>query len=57
MKFYARRNRRGQALVEYALILAFIAVLTIVISNQMGQGIRGVYSNITYQLQQATGVH
>jgi Flp pilus assembly pilin Flp len=53
----ARRTCRGQALVEYALILAFISILTIAVSSSMGQGIRGVYSNITYQLQISTGIH
>jgi Flp pilus assembly pilin Flp len=46
-------NKKGQALVEYALVLAFISILAIAVLSSMGQGISGVYSNITRQLANA----
>jgi len=52
-----RKNRKGQALVEYALVLAFIAILAISVLVSMGQGISGTYANITRQLSLAGSGH
>lgn len=38
--------RRGQGLVEYALILVFVAVVLIALLTILGPGLREVYQNI-----------
>jgi Flp pilus assembly pilin Flp len=40
------RRRAGQALVEYALILAFISVLTICVTSFLGMQLTPVYQTI-----------
>jgi len=47
------RNRNGQALVEYALILSFISVLCITCLSMLGAEIRGIYSMIISALAAA----
>jgi pilus assembly protein Flp/PilA len=42
-----RRPRTGQALVEYALILALIALVVIIALLLTGQQVTNLYSNIT----------
>jgi Flp pilus assembly pilin Flp len=42
-----RRPKRGQALVEYALILALIALVVILILLLTGNKVTNLYSNIT----------
>lgn len=39
--------RKGQGLVEYALILVLIAVLVIVIMSLLGGSINNIFSTIT----------
>ncbi len=51
------KSKKGQTLVEYALILAFIAVVAISVLLALGQTVRGVFSTITSQLQQAQSSH
>jgi Flp pilus assembly pilin Flp len=53
------KSKKGQTLVEYALILAFIAVVAISVLLALGQTVRGVFSTINSQLQLAnsTGSH
>jgi Flp pilus assembly pilin Flp len=46
---------RGQALVEYALVLAFISVLCIMVLSVMGLQIRGLFLNIIAALHEAGG--
>jgi Flp pilus assembly pilin Flp len=41
-----RRGRAGQTLVEYALVLCFISIVSITVLMFMGVQIRGVYSTI-----------
>jgi Flp pilus assembly pilin Flp len=45
-RFAARNGRRGQALVEYALILSFVSVLTIAVMSLLGVQIRFVFEPI-----------
>ena len=40
------RGRSGQALVEYALVLAFISVVAVGVLMYMGVQINGVYQTI-----------
>jgi Flp pilus assembly pilin Flp len=50
----ARRiSRRGQTLVEYALILAFIAVVAIGVLMAMGGSIKTTFANTNVQLSNA----
>ena len=42
-----RRPEQGQALVEYALILALIALVVIIMLLLTGKQVSNLYSNIT----------
>ena len=52
-----RKSKRGQTLVEYALILAFIAVVAISVLINLGDTIRSTFSKINSQLQVAQSSH
>ncbi len=41
-----QKEMRGQALVEYAFILIFVAVVLIALLTILGPGIRNIYQNI-----------
>jgi len=45
------RDRRGQGMVEYALILVLIAVVVIVVLRATGQQVNNVFSNISNALK------
>ena len=45
-----RRSEEGQGLVEYALILVFVAVMMIILITLIGPAIGNMYSNIVTQL-------
>jgi Flp pilus assembly pilin Flp len=49
----SRGARRGQTLVEYALILAIISVLAIAMMLQLTGNVRQIYSNIGSQVSRA----
>ena len=40
------RNRRGQSLVEYTLVLSFISLLSVVLLSVLGVQVRGLYTSI-----------
>jgi Flp pilus assembly pilin Flp len=52
-----RAFRRGQTLVEYALILAIISVVAIGVMINLGQQVKGVYSTITSVVASAQASH
>jgi Flp pilus assembly pilin Flp len=52
-----RRNRKGQTLVEYALIIAFIALVAISVLIRLGTQVRIIFTTITTQLATASGSH
>jgi Flp pilus assembly pilin Flp len=54
-----RRNQRkkGQTLVEYALILAFISVVAITVLINLGKQVKGVFTTISSQLAYAGSSH
>lgn len=52
-----RKNKKGQTLVEYALILAFISVVAISVLINLGNTIRSTFSKINSQLQVAQSSH
>ncbi|PAW76620.1 MAG: hypothetical protein B9S32_14675, partial [Verrucomicrobia bacterium Tous-C9LFEB] len=45
--------KSGQTLVEYALILAFISVVAIVVLQALGSKVTSVFSTINSKLDQA----
>ena len=47
------KSKKGQTLVEYALILAFISVVAISVLIALGGQIKSVFTSITSQLQYA----
>ena len=51
------RSRKGQTLVEYALILAFISVVAISVLLRLGHEVNVVFSTITSQLAVAHSSH
>jgi pilus assembly protein Flp/PilA len=44
---FHRDDERGQGMVEYALILVFIAIVVIVILQVLGQQVNNVFSNVS----------
>jgi Flp pilus assembly pilin Flp len=46
---------RGQTLVEYALILAFISVVAISVLINLGQNVKSLYTTIDSQVARAPG--
>jgi Flp pilus assembly pilin Flp len=59
MKRPVRNNRgkRGQTLVEYALILAFISVVAISVLLRLGAEVKEIFTTITSQLAVAGSSH
>ena len=55
--FRQARSRKGQTLVEYALILAFISVVAISVLIRLGTEVKSVFSTITSQLAVAGSSH
>jgi Flp pilus assembly pilin Flp len=55
--FRRLKNRKGQTLVEYALILAFISVVAISVLISLGQAIKGTYTKISSALSSAQASH
>jgi Flp pilus assembly pilin Flp len=52
-----RQRKKGQTLVEYALILAFISVVAISVLIRLGAEVKDVFSTITSQLAVAGSSH
>ena len=47
LKFFARlRREEGQAMVEYALILALVSVVSIAALTLIGTSVRGIFEAI-----------
>jgi Flp pilus assembly pilin Flp len=45
------QGRKGQSLVEYALILALIAVVAILVLSGIGKGVNAKLTNVNANLQ------
>ncbi len=54
---FHRKDKRGQTLVEYALILAFISVVAIAVLIRLGDTVKSVFTTITSQLAVASSSH
>jgi Flp pilus assembly pilin Flp len=52
-----KRSKKGQTLVEYALILAFVSVCAISVLMRLGTEVKSVFSTITSQLAVASSSH
>ena len=52
-----RLHRRGQTLVEYALILAIISVVTVGVIINLGKQVTGIYSGINSVVASAAASH
>jgi Flp pilus assembly pilin Flp len=52
-----RASRRGQTLVEYALILAIISIVAVGVMINLGQKVGSVYSAITSDVASAQASH
>ncbi len=50
-------SRRGQTLVEYALILAIISIVAVGVMYNLGQQVGSVYSKITSVVASAQASH
>jgi pilus assembly protein Flp/PilA len=48
MLFLENERQRGQGLIEYALVLALVAVVVIAIISLVGPQIGNMYSRITH---------
>lgn len=51
------KKKNGQTLVEYALILAFISVVTISVLISLGSHLKATYSTIASQIAVAASSH
>jgi len=51
------KNKKGQTLVEYALILAFISVVAISVLIKLGEQVKTVFTTISSQLAVAGSSH
>lgn len=47
------RNDSGQDLLEYALLVALIALVCVVAITSTGEGVNTIFSNITTELENA----
>ena len=52
-----RKSKKGQTLVEYALILAFISVVAVSVMIALGNQVKAVFTTITSQIAVANGSH
>jgi Flp pilus assembly pilin Flp len=53
----SRKKNKGQTLVEYALILAFISVVAISVLIRLGEEVKTIFTTITSQLAYAGSSH
>ena len=53
----SRKRSKGQTLVEYALILAFISVVAISVLLRLGEQVKTIFTTITSQLAYAGSSH
>lgn len=50
LRFLLRDGETGQAMVEYAIVVALIAVVAIIAVEALGDGIVSVFENIASEL-------
>jgi len=52
-----KKNKEGQTLVEYALILALISVVAIAVLIKLGGSIQTIFTTISSQIAIASSSH
>jgi Flp pilus assembly pilin Flp len=52
-----RKQRQGQTLVEYALILAFISIVAISVLISLGKAVGAVFSRVNSNMSSAVSSH
>jgi Flp pilus assembly pilin Flp len=52
-----KNNTKGQTLVEYALILAFISVVAISVLIRLGDEVKSIFTTVTSQLASSGSSH
>lgn len=52
-RYLKEESKEGQSLVEYGLILALVAVVSITVLNTMGTQVRNTITSVNTSLQQA----
>jgi len=50
VRWMSRQDQRGQAMVEYALIMVLVVVVVIVILIIMGNTVKNMFCNVTGSL-------
>lgn len=48
--WFAREDKRGQALIEYALILTLMVIIVLVILIVMGNTVKNMFCNVSGNL-------
>jgi Flp pilus assembly pilin Flp len=51
------KSKKGQTLVEYALIIAFISIVAITVLIALGTQVKGIFTSVTSQLASANSSH
>jgi Flp pilus assembly pilin Flp len=51
------KSKKGQTLVEYALILAFVSVVAISVLINLGKAVKSVFTTVSSQLSYAGSSH
>lgn len=49
----SKRNKAGQTLVEYAIIIALISIVAVVVLQSLGTKVTQLYSTINSRIDQA----
>jgi Flp pilus assembly pilin Flp len=57
MPLCQKKKKKGQTLVEYALILAFVSVVAISVLIRLGDEVKAIFTTITSQLAIAGSSH
>ena len=52
-----KAGSRGQTLVEYALILAFISIIAISVIGSLGRQVTSIFSRVSSSLSSAASSH
>jgi len=55
MEFWRKWGKKGQALIEYALILVLVAIAVIVMLRALGGSVNNTYSTINNALRTTGG--
>jgi Flp pilus assembly pilin Flp len=53
--FIMKKNHSGQGLVEYALILVFVAIVVVVVVALLGPAIQEAFKNVIFGIDSAAG--